>query len=84
VVKKMSWKKWPKTAMINQLRIVNWPAHVDPPGPTFDFKKIGAERIADVVEPYIEYRQNGGSLSLVPKIERWTEGVCFALIACVC
>lgn len=73
--KSMPWKKWLKLAMESQIRIVNWPAHVVAPGPSFDFKKIRANHLADMVKDYIDNKQGGdASLALVPKIERWTDG----------
>ena len=70
----MRWKKWLKTAMLNQLRITDWPAHVEPPGPTFNIKKIGASLIADVVRGYIDSKENGAVGVSIPKIVRWTAG----------
>jgi hypothetical protein len=73
--KTMRWKKWLKTAMESQLRIVNWPPHVEAPGPSFDFKRIGAGLLADIVKEYIDFKQSGeGGPALVPNIVRWTDG----------
>jgi hypothetical protein len=73
--KSMPWKKWLKTAMDHQLRIINWPATMTPPGPTFDFKKVTAEDLAGLVADYIDHKRGGeSSLDSVPGIESWTDG----------
>jgi hypothetical protein len=70
----MYWKKWLKMAMINQLRIVDWPADVVPPGPRFEIRSLRTTDLRKLVGSYIEYKLNNGPDPQVPKLERWTEG----------
>jgi hypothetical protein len=70
----MTWKGWLKTARENQLRIIDWPGDVQPPGPGFAIRGIGTMALRILVGDYIEYKLNGGSMPIVPKIEKWTEG----------
>jgi hypothetical protein len=78
-MKKMHWRLWLKTAKTHQLRIINWPAGVQAPGPNFDLKTLDMVDLGALVEAYIEHKQNGGPGTLLPKIVRWTEGSIDAL-----
>jgi hypothetical protein len=70
----MHWKKWLKTAMLNQLRIKNWPNGVPAPGPNFNLKKLSAHALGVLVGGYIQNQENNDSSNIVPDIVRWTEG----------
>jgi hypothetical protein len=70
----MSWKKWPRMAMRSELRIVNWPTEVMPPGPGFDIKNLNTIQLRLLVNEYINSIQKGGSLDDAPRFEKWTEG----------
>jgi hypothetical protein len=71
----MHWKKWLRTAMLNEIRLINWPVEVKPPGPKFDLKALSTVALRMLVTEYIEHKLNGGPLTLTPRLERWTAGV---------
>jgi hypothetical protein len=73
-MKKMYWKKWLKIATINQLRLVNWPLEVKPPGPRFEIRRLSTTDLRHLVGNYIEYTVKGGTAPQVPMIKRWTGG----------
>ena len=71
---KMHWKKWLKIAMDNQLRLVDWPADVMPPGLLFEIRKVSTTALRLLAGSYIEHTLNGGPEPIIPRIEKWTEG----------
>jgi hypothetical protein len=71
----MSWKGWLKTAREHQLRIVDWPADVTPPGPGFEIRSVCTAALRILVGGYIDHKLNGAPMPTVPKVEKWTEGL---------
>jgi hypothetical protein len=61
--------------MLNEIRIINWPVEVRPPGPKFELKTLSTIALHMLVSGYIDHKLNGGPLALVPKLERWTTGI---------
>jgi hypothetical protein len=76
IPQKMSWKRWPRMAMLNSIRLVNWPADVKPPGPDFDTKALGTTALRLLVGDYIKYVEDGeqGTPPDIPDFEKWTAG----------
>ena len=72
--KKMSWKKWTRMAMVNELRIVNWPEEVPTPGPDFEMKTLSTSALRLLVTEYIEAKRRRDPPTDAPRFERWTEG----------
>ena len=74
-VAKMHWKKFLKSAMENEICIKNWPVEVMPPGPKFELKGLSTYALRMLVTRYIDYKLNGKPHALVPRFEKWMQGM---------
>ena len=61
--------------MENEIRIKDWPVEVMPPGPKFELKGLSTPALRMLVSGYIDHKLNGTPHVLVPRFEKWTQGM---------
>jgi hypothetical protein len=76
VAKRVTWKKWPKTAYKYKLCLFDWPDAVEPPGPSFDYKSLSKSKLDKLIRGYVKNKEEGTDDYVQPNIERWGSGNC--------